>query len=172
MSRPATTTDQAATVNDLPANAAGAPSVRVCQFIDEEPDALLELYRHLHLTDPTPVTGERLREVWRQIRADPNLLYVLAEVNGLPAATCTLTIVPNLTHGARPYGVIENVVTHPDLRRQGLGTAVLKAACEQAWNRSCYKVTLTTGRTDPGVHAFYAAAGFVTGVKTAYVAKP
>lgn len=158
----------------IPAGTSSIPVVpeRVRQFIDDEPDALLELYRHLHVSAPTPVSEERVRAVWRQIRADPNLLYFVAEVNGVPTATCTLTIVPNLTHGARPYGIIENVVTHPDFRRRGLGIAVLKAACEQAWDRGCYKVTLTTGRADPGVHAFYAAAGFVAGVKTAYLARP
>ena len=145
---------------------------RVRQFIDEEPDALLELYRHLHPGNPAPLSDGHARAVWSSIRADPNLLYFVAEVDGILAATCTLTIVPNLTHGARPYGIIENVVTRPDFRRRGLGIAVLKAACEQAWARGCYKVTLTTGRTDPGVHAFYAAAGFVAGVKTAYLAKP
>jgi GNAT superfamily N-acetyltransferase len=146
--------------------------LRVRQFIEEEPDALLELYRHLHPHDPAPQADAHTRAVWRQIRADPNLLHFVAEVNGVPTATCTLTIVPNLTRGARPYGVVENVVTHPEFRRRGLGSAVLKAACEQAWRRGCYKVMLMTGRTDPGVGAFYAAAGFVAGVKTAYVASP
>lgn len=154
-----------------PGLAIAPPPERVRQFVDEEPDALLELYRHLH-TASAPATDDQARRVWSGIRADPNLLYFVAETNGIPVATCALTIVPNLTHGARPYGIIENVVTHPEFRRRGLGVAVLRAACEQAWARGCYKVTLTTGRSDPGVHAFYAAAGFVAGVKTAYLAKP
>lgn len=168
---PASITRQAV-IRAVPDTDDAVAPIRVRQFIDEEPDAVLELYRHLHPHGSSPVADEHLREIWRQIRADPNLLYFVTEVNGVPTATCTLTIVPNLTHGARPYGVIENVVTHADFRRRGLGVAVLKAACAQAWERGCYKVMLMTGRTDPGVAAFYTAAGFVAGIKTAYLATP
>ena len=53
------------------------------------------------------------------------------------AASCTLTIIPNLTRNARPYAVIENVVTDPAFRRQGIGHAVLNAAQDAAWNADC-----------------------------------
>jgi GNAT superfamily N-acetyltransferase len=82
-----------------------------------------------------------------------------------------LTIIPNLTRGAQPYGVIENVVTHPDFRRQGIGTRILQAALASAWERGCYKVMLMTGRKDEATLRFYQQAGFEAGVKTAFVAK-
>jgi GNAT superfamily N-acetyltransferase len=80
--------------------------------------------------------------------------------------------VPNLTRGARPYGLIENVVTHPDWRGRGIGTAVLHHALNLAWDADCYKVMLLTGRTDEATLGFYERAGFAGGEKTGFVARP
>jgi GNAT superfamily N-acetyltransferase len=83
-----------------------------------------------------------------------------------------LQVVPNLTRGARPYGLIENVVTRQDKRGQGYGSAVLKAALDLAWEKGCYKVMMLTGRKDAKVFGFYEKAGFKAGVKTGFVAVP
>jgi len=138
---------------------------------DELP-ALLGLYRYLHPDDPElPVTTD-LADLWQRIQSDPQLLYFVGDVDGQVVSTCNLTIIPNLTRGARPYGLIENVVTHPDFRRQGIGTMVLRAALSHAWERGCYKVMLLTGRKDDATLRFYEQAGFEAGVKTGFVAKP
>lgn len=111
-------------------------------------------------------------ELWQQIAADRNLHYLGVEVGAGLVATCTLAIIPNLTRSARPYGLIENVVTHPDFRRRGIGTSLLRAALQIAWERNCYKVMLQTSREDEATLRFYEQAGFAGGVKTAFVAKP
>src|SRR5665213_2199943 len=77
-----------------------------------------------------------------------------------------------LRGGVAPYGVIENVVTHAQHRRQGLGTALLRRALDEAWSANCYKVMLLTGRKDDETLKFYAAAGFNRDEKQAFIAKP
>ena len=57
---------------------------------------------------------------------------------------CTVTVVPNLTRGCQPYGLIENVVTHAEHRQRGYGKAVLAEALALAWSQGCYKVMLMT----------------------------
>ena len=138
----------------------------------DELEQMLALYRHLHPADPELAITAEVAALWRQIGGDRNLHYLGAEADGRLAATCTLTIIPNLTRGARPYGLIENVVTHPDFRRRGLGTALLRAALKLGWERDCYKVMLLTSRKDEATLRFYEQAGFEGGVKTGFVAKP
>jgi GNAT superfamily N-acetyltransferase len=135
---------------------------------DELP-GLMELYRHLHEHDVAPPAGEELAALWEKICADPKLVYVVAEVEGRLVSTCALAIVPNLTRGGRPYGLIENVVTHADYRRRGLGTMVLRKAAEIARERGCYKVMLLTGRKLEATLRFYEKVGFLRGVKTGFV---
>lgn len=133
---------------------------------------MLALYRYLHPTDPKLALTPEIEQLWQQICSSPHLQYFVADVAGALVSTCTLTIIPNLTRGARPYGVIENVVTHPNFRRQGIGTAILRFALDQAWSQRCYKVMLLTGRKDEATLRFYENVGFQAGVKEGFVAKP
>jgi ribosomal protein S18 acetylase RimI-like enzyme len=137
-----------------------------------ELSALLELYTHLHAADDPLPSGGEVEELWKMIQQNPNLKYFGVFVNGVLVSSCTLSIVPNLTRGCRPYGVIENVVTHTDYRRQGHGRTVLKHALADAWSAGCYKVMLLTGREDEGTYKFYESAGFDRHAKQAFLAKP
>jgi GNAT superfamily N-acetyltransferase len=133
-------------------------------------EALLELYTHLNPTD-TPLPDEAvLRQVWRDFLADPKIHCLVGEVDNRLATSCTLIIIPNLTRGTRPYGLIENVVTHADYRQKGLGTRLLRHALQMAWEQNCYKVMLLSGRKEEETLRFYEKAGFQRGVKTGFVA--
>jgi GNAT superfamily N-acetyltransferase len=126
---------------------------------------LLALYRHLHAND-VPLEDAVAERVWSTLLTGGLTTVVVAEAAPRLVASCTLAVVPNLTRGGRPYGVIENVVTHADHRRQGLGRRVLAQALELAWTADCYKVCLATGRKDDETLRFYEAAGFERNAKT------
>ena len=136
----------------------------------EELNVQLELYKYLHERDE-PLSPEKAKAVWEQICSSKNVHCIGAEIDGRVVATCMLTITPNLTRGGRAYGLVENVVTHPDFRRRGIGRALLHHALDVAWQSDCYKVMLLTGRKTEQVHRFYQAAGFVWGLKVGYVAR-
>lgn len=133
--------------------------------------ALLELYKHLHVSDdPLPPHNE-LEAVWQEILANARIRYFGGFIANEMIASCTITLVPNLTRGCRPYGIIENVVTHSGHRRHGHGTAILRAALDYAWSEHCYKVMLLTGRKDKDTLHFYESAGFDPNGKQAFIAK-
>ena len=138
----------------------------------DELDALLDLYRDLHADDVPYASQRELRTLWGQVFENPMIHYVVAELDSQLVASCTLVIVPNLTRGGRPFGLIENVVTRRDCRRRGLGTAALQHALDLAWAADCYKVMILTGRKEPGVHRFYEGAGFEKDGKTGFIARP
>jgi GNAT superfamily N-acetyltransferase len=135
-------------------------------------EAILALYRHLHLHDPELDRDEKTLGIWRELMDDPKIHLLAARAGNAVIATCTLIIVPNLTRGSRPYALIENVVTDPDHRGRGVGTALLRHAQSLAWERGCYKVMLMTGRKTPEIVRFYEGAGFLSGDKLAFVARP
>lgn len=126
---------------------------------------VLALYRDLHPDEPPPSADDAAR-VWQAILSGGATTQIVADEGGLLVACCTLAIVPNLSRNARPYGVIENVVTRATHRRRGLGQAVLQAALAAAWDADCYKVSLTTGSRRETTLRFYERAGFVRDAKT------
>jgi len=150
-----------------------SPKVSSRRITPAELPELLGLYAFLHPDDPVIDVGStEVQGLWRQILADPNLRYYVAEVNQKIVATCTLTLIPNLTRALRPYGVIENVVTNPAYRKRGFATEVLRAALDDAWRSGCYKVMLETGSKEEATLRFYEKAGFRRGLKTGFIAYP
>jgi GNAT superfamily N-acetyltransferase len=87
-------------------------------------------------------------------------------------STCYLNLIPNISRGASPYGIIENVVTEETLRGQGFGKAIIGHALRFAWDRRCYKVMLQTGSKRHSTHNFYKACGFSGDDKFGFVARP
>lgn len=126
---------------------------------------VLALYRQLNPEDPA-LDLRAAEPVWTALLTSGFTTTFLADWSGQLVSSCTLAIVPNLSRGARPYGVIENVVTSADHRRRGLGRAVLGAALDEAWKADCYKVLLATGSKRESTLRFYEGAGFTRDAKT------
>ena len=135
-----------------------------------EMSKLLQLYTHLHRKDAPFPEKSKLESIWKEITSNPLLHYFILEHDNEFVSSCTLSVIPNLTRGGRPYGLIENVVTHAEYRKRGFGTSILQHALEVAWKNKCYKVMLLTGSTDPAIHQFYKNVGFKMGIKTGFVA--
>jgi len=135
-------------------------------------DSLLALNKYLHHSDAPLPSDVQLHATWVSIINDPKILYFGIFIRNHLIACCHITLIPNLTRGARPYGVIENVVTHPDYRKQGHATKLLKHALDTAWSQNCYKVMLMTGRKDESVYKLYENAGFQRDAKQAFIAYP
>ena len=87
---------------------------------ESELDLLLTLYSHMHAADDPLPERNVVEDVWREIQGNPCFRYFGTFVDGKLVSSCTLTVIPNLTRGCRPYGVIENVVTHAGYRRNRL----------------------------------------------------
>lgn len=138
----------------------------------EDLDSLLLLYQHLHADDVALPERFKVDAVWSEILSNRSCQYFGGFLDEQLVSSCNLTIVPNLTRGCAPFGLIENVVTHADYRKRGYGKALLTHALNSAWSSGCYKVMLMTGRKDKETLEFYAAAGFDSGEKQAFIARP
>jgi len=141
-------------------------AIREAQKADLEP--LIELYMQLH-GNRVPEFDERLELLWSGIIADRNHHIIVGTVDGRLVSSCALVVIPNLTHGQRPYALIENVITHADYRKRGFATRLLRYARDLAELENCYKIMLMTSSKDESTLSFYERAGYNKNDKTAFI---
>ena len=131
---------------------------------------ILSLYRELRPHDPK-LCDELAATRWQQIIEDDRTHVVVADIEGTLAATCALSINLSIAVGARPFGLIEHVVTSSQFRRQGLSQQVMSYAITHAWELECYKVMLLSGASLKGAHRVYESVGFNGDVERGFVIK-
>ena len=132
-------------------------------------DALIVLYEHLHRRDDPLPSRLLVEQTWQTILDDSSHIYLGGFLGTTLVSACNAAIVANLTRGARPYAVIENVVTAADFRRKGLGSSVLRELLSRCWARRCYKVMLLSGAARSEIHEFYDSLGFDRTAKQAFI---
>lgn len=145
--------------------------MHIREALPSDAAGLMDLYRN-HLTRHPPEEEPPLSE-WEAMLAgfgtDPGYHLLVGEKDGQVVCSVTVVVVRNLTHGLRPYAVIENVVTHADSRKQEFASRLLEAAVSIAREAGCYKVMLMTGSKEASTLAFYRNNGFRTDLKTAFL---
>ena len=114
---------------------------------------LHRLYTDLVGTIEVP-DGAEGKERLAKVLDHPGTLIFIAEENGQPLSMATLHVLPNMTFGARPYALVENVVTLRSHQGQGLGRQVMQAVVQAAWDAGAYKIMLLTGQ-ETGARGFY-----------------
>ncbi len=134
----------------------------------DELEELLGLYTYLHNND-MPLMNKTIRDIWKDIMEDSRHHIIVAKESNQLISSCVLIIVPNLTHGQRPFGVIENVITHPEYRKMGYAGACLEYAKELGKKAGCYKLMLMTGSKEESTLSFYEKSGYNKKDKTAFI---
>lgn len=97
----------------------------------------------------------------QDIDRDPNNELVVVELEGTIAGMLQLTFIPYLTYQGSWRCLIEGVRVHADFRGQGLGTLIFQWAIEQAKQRQCALVQLTSDKQRSEAIRFYQSLGFV-----------
>lgn len=134
-----------------------------------EMEDLIRLYNYLYDDDLPRPDADEMKFVFRKIIENDSIICFVAEVHGKVVASCVLAIIPNLSRGCRSYAFIENVVTHKNYRRKGIGKALIKHVIEFSFRSNCYKIMLLANSDAQSAHNFYEACGFKSDSKTGFI---
>jgi len=140
--------------------------LQVREAVKEDFENVLELYLHLK---SDIIHDDRAERTWDRILKSDYQHLILGFIDGCLVSSCIIDICDNLTHGSRPFAVIENVVTHSDYRRKGYASFVLEYAKEIAVENDCYKIMLMTGSKEEGVKKFYIKESYNSDDKIAFI---
>ncbi|WP_458108280.1 GNAT family N-acetyltransferase [Arthrobacter sp. R3-55] len=100
-------------------------------------------------------------QAFEAIDADPSHLLVVGELAGEVMATFQLSYLPGLSRKGSWRAQIEAVRVADVLRGQGVGALMIQWAVDQARDRGCSLVQLTTDKSRVAAHRFYERLGFV-----------
>ncbi len=95
------------------------------------------------------------------IDADPRQNLIVALLDDKIVGTLQLTFIPYLTHRGGERALIEGVRVDAAQRGGGVGRQMLEWVIEQARERGCRMVQLTTDKRRPDARRFYESLGFV-----------
>jgi len=124
-------------------------------------DRLLDLQRAA-FTNP----WTRDMFLWEIKNSDVSYIYVLRTSNEPVAAFCSFWLVFDELH-------INNLAVWPELRRQGVATALLSHVLRQATRMGARRATLEVRRSNEPARTLYERAGFsVAGIRPGYYRNP
>ncbi|MEU8298477.1 GNAT family N-acetyltransferase [Micromonospora sp. NPDC048909] len=95
------------------------------------------------------------------VTADPRNHLIVAEAGGELVGCLQITYIPGLGRHGAERSLIESVRVRSDLRGAGLGRQMMTWAIDQARERGCGLVQLTTDKSRHDAHRFYLGLGFV-----------
>jgi GNAT superfamily N-acetyltransferase len=101
------------------------------------------------------------QEAFRVIDADPAQILMVAESGRDIVATMQLSFIPGLSRRGALRAQLEAVRVHEAYRDRGLGAAIFAWAIDEARQRGCALVQLTTDKSRTSAHRFYERLGFV-----------
>ncbi|MCF0096486.1 GNAT family N-acetyltransferase [Micromonospora sp. NPDC049114] len=104
---------------------------------------------------------EAYERAFADISADPRNQLIVAEQGGELVGCLQITYIPGLGRHGAERSLIEAVRVRSDRRGQGLGRELMTWAIDQARQRGCALVQLTTDKSRADAHRFYLGLGFV-----------
>ncbi|WP_132121494.1 GNAT family N-acetyltransferase [Actinocrispum wychmicini] len=102
----------------------------------------------------------RYLAAFEEIDTDPNQFLAVVDRDGEVVGTLQLTVTPGLSRKGMRRATIEAVRIRADQRGEGLGQRLIEWAVDQARERGCGLVQLTTDASRDDAHRFYQRLGF------------
>jgi len=143
----------------------GRQMAKIRLATEEDIPHILDLYRELAIRlsrvemswSPSP---DDCRRVFAEICADPRHELLVAEYQGQVVGTVVLLVVPNLSHSATPWALVENLIVAQKYRRRGFGKLLLEYVIARAKEKGCHRIELCSDKRRKEAHRLYRSVGF------------
>ncbi|MCL2812150.1 MAG: GNAT family N-acetyltransferase [Clostridia bacterium] len=98
-------------------------------------------------------------EIYAHNLAQPMIRYLVAEENGVVCGFISLHMDQHLHHAAL-VGEIRELIVDEAWRGRGVGSELLRAACDEAREAGCVQLELCSGFPRTQAHVFYQRNGW------------
>ncbi len=121
---------------------------------------VLELYAQPEIDDGDVLPLEEASRLHARFARYPDYTLYVIEQNGTIVGSFAMLVMDNLGHLGAPSAIVEDVVVAPARHSLGIGQSMMRFAVEQAREKRCYKMMLSSNAKRERAHAFYQSLGF------------
>ena len=107
------------------------------------------------------IPQKRALELFRKMRRHSGYHVYVALVDGDPAGTFSLFVIPTLMHDGANEALVDGVVVTARYRGKGIGKQMMQHAMKIASDAGCYKLALSSNIDRDDAHRFYRNLGFL-----------
>ncbi|MDZ7954237.1 GNAT family N-acetyltransferase [Nostoc sp. DedQUE09] len=120
---------------------------------------LNQLYADMDGEPPLP--SNDVERILTEITQVPNYYIYIAFLNQQLVGTFSLLYAPTMMHrGYHKFAVLDAVTVISQMRGEGIGSQMVKAALQFSAEAGCYKVMLSSNLKRDRAHQFYQSLGF------------
>jgi GNAT superfamily N-acetyltransferase len=143
----------------------GKTLLKIRPATEDDIPRILELYHELSMIttkveQDLSTSLDNYRRVFAEISSNPRRELLVAAYEGDVVGTVALYIIPNLSHGATPYALVENLVVNHKYRRKGIGKKLMEYTIARAKQEKCHRIELCSDRRRKEAHRLYRSVGF------------
>jgi GNAT superfamily N-acetyltransferase len=136
------------------------PSLPIRPATAADLPAVLALYAQPGMDDGNVLSIPDAERLFARFAAYPDYTLYVVEDGPRIVGTFALLVMDNLGHLGAPSAIVEDVMVAPDAQGKGVGQGMMRFAIEQARQKGCYKLMLSSNLKRERAHAFYEQLGF------------
>ena len=103
---------------------------------------------------------KKMKDKFRQLATNSDYIILCAEINNRIAGTITGMVCEDLYGVCKPFLVMENLVVDTDLRKQGVGAALMNELERIGKEQGCTQIMFITETDRREAIAFYESLGY------------
>lgn len=126
----------------------------------EDLSGVLALYAQPEIDDGSVLPHDEAERLLQKFARYPDYTLYVAEREARIVGSFALLIMDNIGHLGAPSAIAEDVVVEPQSHGTGIGRQMMRFAMQEARNKGCYKLMLSSNARRERAHAFYEALGF------------
>lgn len=135
-------------------------AIEIREATEADLPGVLALYAQPEIDDGKMLDLDSARTIYRRFAIYPDYRLFVALADGAIVGSYALLVMDNLGHLGAPSAIVEDVVVDPALHGKGVGKAMMRHAAQEALQKGCYKIALSSNMKRERAHAFYEGLGF------------
>lgn len=132
-------------------------NMNITNLTENDLPALASLYKGFWGEDSSL---DKMKSTFSKLKDNPDYIFLAARLNGPLVGSVMGVICHELYGECNPFMVIEDMIVDKNVRRQGVGSQLIRSIEKKAEERGCCHIILVTETDRHDARQFYESMGY------------